>query len=539
MRIFFLILFLVSVAFSQVEHVHLYHPIYNYLLRLESKGYLENYSLADLPMQRNDIIDILKNVDEDDLSNSEKSTLQKFKKEFEIADHENRVLIYSDTDKKQVMLSPLFQDYEKFLYKQQGDYAVSIKPLGNLEYRSLSGNTEGSAVLGNAGVRIYGTLDSMLGYQLQVTNGTVLAGDRDILLADQRLGQNIKFTVYDSDFDFTESHLRFQKDWFYAYIGREYRQIGSGLNQRLIMSDAAPPMDAFAIGAKFENFEYKHTHASLLSLPIDSLPVTGIDSRFIDKYLVIHRASFRPSWGEISLWEQIVYTDRGFDLAYLNPFSFLKSVEHALRDRDNAVQGFDLTIRPIKNLQIKGTYLLDDIIFSEIGNGFWSNKSAYNLAIISSLPYGFDLGAEYSRNEPYVFSHFDNQQSLTNDGVLFSGYTPPNSENFNILIQKWYGNRFPIRLNLNYFRHGENITENGELIRNVGGNPLETLRRGIDSETVTFLDGNLVEVFSADLDLTFEIVRGFNMQLLYRFEKQNGLDPLHYARIGIRFDEFR
>lgn len=539
MRKLLLLVLFSYIAFSQVEHVHIYHPVYNFLLRLESKGFLENYSLADLPMQRNDIMQILAGVDTNELSKSEIKTLDKFQKEFELIEHKNKVLISSPTDSSQVLLSPLFGEDEKFFYKQTGKYAISIKPLANAEMRIFNEFDRESAVLANAGTRIYGTLDSILGYQLQVTNGAFLQGDRELLEQDERLGQNIKFTVYDSDFDFTESHLRLQKDWFYAYIGREHRLIGSGINQRLLLSDASPPVDAFALGAKFKRFEYKYMHSSLLSLPLDSNIRTGIDSRFIDKNLVMHRASFRPSWGEISIWEQIIYTERGYDLAYLNPLSFFKSLEHALRDRDNSVMGFDFTVRPIKNLQLKGTYLLDDIIFSEIGNGFWSNKSAYNISAISSLPFGIDLGFEYTRNEPYVFTHFDNQMSLTNDGVLFAGYTPPNSENFSILIQKWWGNRFPIIINLNYLRHGQNITKNGDLIRNVGGDPLETLRRGIDSETVTFLDGNLREVFSADFDFTFEIVRGFNIQLIYRFEQVAGNDPSHFGRIGIRFDEFR
>jgi hypothetical protein len=539
MKKLILILFFVVTANSQVEHVHIYHPVYDFLLRLESKGYLENYALTDIPMQRKDISSILENVPKEDLSESEQKVLNKYLQEFELIKQKNKVLIHSRNDSSQVMFSPLFlSSDEKFIFKQQGDYKVSIRPLANIETRYSIQDSNRFTTLGNIGTRIYGTLDDRLGYQLQVTNGTLIAGDSSILAEDTRIGNSVKFSVYDSDFDFTESHLRFQYNWFYAYVGREHRRIGAGLNQSLILSDAAPPMDAFSIGAKFKNFEYKHTHASLISLPLGEFGA-GIGSEFISKYLVIHRASFRPSWGEISLWEQIIYTDRGFDIAYLNPFSFLKSLEHALRDRDNSVMGFDFTVRPIKNLQIKGTYLLDDIIFSEIGNNFWSNKSAYNIAAISSLPYGFDLGVEYSRTEPYVFSHFDNQQSLTNDGILFSGYIPPNSDQYSLLIQKWWGNRFPIKANINYLRHGENIVIDDVLVKNVGGDPLETLRRGEDSERVTFLDGNLVEILSLDLDCTIEIVRGFNLQFLYRAQKQNGLNLEHSGRIGIRFGEFR
>ncbi|MDC1068765.1 hypothetical protein OAQ99_06375 [Candidatus Kapabacteria bacterium] len=538
MKIILFLFVLISITLkSQVEHVHVYHPVYDYLLRLETKGYLKHYSLSDLPMQRQDIIDILTNVDSQTLSKTELKTHKLFLQEFEIIKNQNRVLIPSDTDSNQVFFEPLIGNDEKFFYKLQGNNTVSIRPLANLELRFSHQDSSRNALLANAGTRIYGTIDNVLGYQLQVTNGSQLTGDKTLLTEDPRLGQNVKFTVYDSDFDFTESHVRFQYDWFYAYVGRENRLVGSGLNQKLIISDLSTPFDAFSIGAKFKSFEYKHTHASLISLPL-STQTTGVDSEFIEKYLVIHRASFRPSWGEISIWEEITYTNRGMDIAYLNPLSFFKSLEHALRDRDNSVMGFDFVIRPIKNLQLKGTYLLDDIIFEEIGNGFWSNKSAYNFSAISSMPLGFDLGFEYARNEPYVFSHFDNQQSLTNDGILFAGYIPPNSEQFSILLQKWWGNRFPLKANFSYLRHGENVVIDGNLIKNVGGDPLQT-NRFEDSNTVTFLDGNLIEVFTGEFDFTFEIVRGFNLQLNYTLQKQAGSQLNQSGRIGIRFGEFR
>lgn len=530
-------LFLSSLLFSQVEHVHIYHPVYDLLLRFESKGYMPYGSLSDLPLQRKQVMEILENVPKNELSKSEIKTLDKYLKEFELIEHENRVLVPSSSDSSNVLFTPLFLgNQEKFFYKSRGRDQLSIKPLGNAQVRTFSGDSSQVATLANAGVRLYGTIDSSVGYQLQVTNGAILSGNRDLLLNDERLSQNVKFTVYDSDFDFTESHVRFDYDWFYAYIGRESRLIGAGLDQRLILSDAPPAIDAFSLGARFKTFEYKYSHFSLISNPLGG-QTTGIASDFIEKYMAYHRAAFRQKWGEIAIWEQVIYTNRGWDVAYLNPLSFLKTVEHSLRDRDNSVMGFDFTIRPFKNLQFKGTYLLDDIIFSEIGNNFWSNKTAYNFGVISSLPLGIDLGAEYARNEPYVFSHFDNQQALTNDGVVFAGYTPPNSDRLSLQLRKWYGNRFPLKLDISYLRHGQNVFVADTLFRNVGGDAEQTRRFG-DSERVSFLDGNLVETLSADFDFTFEIVRGFNLQLLYTLRKQTGSELNHIARVGIRFDEF-
>lgn len=551
MKQVFLILLSICV-FAQVEHIHIYHPVYDFLLRLESKGFVEHGSFTDLPLQRKQIVEIISNTDEKSLNKTEIKSLNRFKDEFRLNKREEKVLVTNSSFPNQVFFSGFFDDSEKYFYRYEDSInSLSIRPLANTEFRMLDNGNSDNVIFANAGLRFFGTIDNKLGYNLQVTNGSALAGNEDLLLADDRIGQNVKFTVWDSDFDFTESHVRFDYRWFYSYISRENRLLGAGLNQRLFLSDNTTPMDHLALGARFKYFEYKFSHSSLLSSPVDSigdrnLPIVGVDSRFIDKFSVTHRFSFRPSWGEISLWENIVYSDRGFDLAYLNPLSFLKSLEHSLRDRDNSSMGLDLTYRFMKRFQLKGTYLLDDIIFSEIGNNFWSNKTAYNLALITALPFNLDLGIEYARNEPYVFSHFAqvvpvtlDGNSMTSDGKLFTGYNPPNSEELSLSLRYWWGSRYPFKLDFSYLRHGRNILdENGNIVRNVGGDEFVS-RRFEDSERVSFLDGELNEIFNTTANFTFELSSGFNLALIYSFTKQSILEnPEHLFRINFRFSEF-
>lgn len=65
-------------------------------------------------------------------------------------------------------------------------------------------------------------------------------------------------------FESTESHLRIDKDWFYAVGGREVRMIGAGYGMRSIMNANALPADAVMVGARFQGFEYRASHYSLL-----------------------------------------------------------------------------------------------------------------------------------------------------------------------------------------------------------------------------------------------------------------------------------
>lgn len=542
--IIILLIFCYLTASAQVENVPVSHPVYNYLLRAETKGFLPNFSLSELPLQRKEIVKalILVRKNEINLSKADLEILKRYEIEFEIEHRNNAVIFFSESDTNQLLFKRILTNDEKFFYHfKDSSHSVSVIPLGSVEEifsssQSLNDGELRNVTLGNLGIRLYGTLGNVLGYYLQATNGAVLTGDRDLALENPKLRQNIKFKELNSDFDFSESHVTYNNDWFYATIGRETRLVGAGISHRVFHSDNAPPIDAVTVGVKLDKFHYSFTHGSLLAYYQDSTKI-GFNAIMPSKFLATHRFAIRPYWGEISLWENIIYTKRGFDIAYLNPLSFMKSLEHALRDRDNSMMGLDATVRPFDGFQIKGSFLLDDIIFSEIGKNFWSNKYAWNIAMITSLKIPFDIGLEYARVEPYTYTHFDSLNAMTNDNYLFGGSLQPNSDETSILIRYWWGNRYPISFKLSYMRHGENIYDgNGNLVRNVGGDVLQT-RRVEDSMRVTFLDGNRINSLSAKLYAGWEIIRGFNLQAVLELRQINEQNHFNFF-IGFRYEDF-
>ena len=526
---------------AQVEHIPIVHPVYTFLLRAETKGLLPHFSLSSLPLQRKEIRKALNLIDQSkkELTDNEKAVLLRFQREFDLENRQNAVLVHSDTDSTNLLFSSLISDREKLVYMYQDSNAtVQIYPLAmtGIFMDKRNGENLQNVTYAQGGARIMGTLSDALGFFLQVTNGTVVSGEREVALRDPRLKQNIKFATFNSDFDFTESHLRFDHKWFYAYIGRENRTIGAGYFNRIFLSDAAPPSDAIMLGAKFKTVEYRFMHASLLSVPEDSngrLLISKNDiypaGPFLNlrpKYFATHRISWRPSWGEISLWDGIIYS-RPMDIGYLNPFSFYKSVEHSLRDRDNSMMGFDVTVRPFSDIQLKGSFLLDDIIFKELGSDFWSNKTTFNIGGAYATPYNCDVQIEYVRVFPYTFSHFNPQNSATNDAILMMGSLPPNSDEISTKLLWWWGNRYPLQITAAYIRHGENIVDviNNVFLSNTG------------SQSAPFLNGNLRSTFLLQLDAGWEIIRGFNIQSMARLQNING-QPSITARILFRMDDF-
>ena len=537
--LFAMALFVLNSSFliAQIENVSIAHPIYKFLERFETKGILHHKSLASLPLQRIEIMQALELISEQnsELSSAEKKLLEKYLIEFGLSNEaKHSVVFYSPSDSEQVFSSQMFSDNEKYIYRYvYDDTRVELSPLASFDYMRDFGKND-DATIGTLGVRLSGTLTGNFGYYLQATNGRLLSGNRDIALMDDNYRHSIKFSKLKDDIDLTESHINFQSKWFFASIGRETRLEGAGLDQRVFISNTSPPFDALILATKFSNFEYKFMHSSLLALP--TLNDVGFHTVIPQKYMAMHKFSLRPSWGEISFIEQVVYSDRNTDLAYLNPIGFLKSIEHALRDRDNSLMGLYATVRPYKNWQLKGSYLLDDLIFEKIGTGYWSNKMAYNISVQYATDWNVELAFEYARVEPFTFSHFNVQNSITNDGLLIGSNIMPNSDRLMLVGRWWFGGRYPLEIGLSHTRHGKNIFDGDSLIVNAGGDPLQTRRYG-DPMEVDFLSGDVSRIFSIDLSYGYEFIRGFSIHAYLRHSNNNSFGN-QFARIILRFNDF-
>lgn len=573
-----LFLFCRSGARAQVEHVPVAHPVYAFLMHLEARGgALRNFSSSALPLQRKEIVAALESLRRGDslLAESERSTLAGFEREFRIVSAPRAVLFHTPSDSAQILFERLVSNDEKFLsFYTSPEVTVSVTPLLSAEARAgfagASLPSSSSAVLGAYGGRIFGTIDSALGFFLQGTSSAVFQGEREFLLQDPFFFQNPVLKIYNPNFiNFSESHIRYDNRWFYAGAGRETRLVGSGYLTRGIMSNNALAADAFMLGARFpannpdseSGFEYRFMHFSLLAEPIDlkgniNPRTAGAEAIVPSKFMAYHRASLRGAWGEASVWESVIYSNRGLELAYAVPFSFLKGTSDNLRDRDNAALGVDATLRPLSGIQIKGTFLLDDIDFGRLGadeegRHWWQNKIAWNLGVmLSPRAIPFDATLEYSMVTPYTYTHFERQNAMTQDGILFAGNLPPNADELTAQVRWFWGGRYPLALTASYRRHGRNTFDaDGKLVDNFGGDVLQTVRRDslfalTDRATVVFLEGDREDRLTLTLSGGVEIIRHINAQFLYRFTAYTALAassaplPRHFVGISLRFEDF-
>ncbi len=534
-----LALLTIASATAQVEYLPIEHPVYPWLERMQARGLLGNFSLAELPLPRGHVSAALRTLraEATRLDAAELSLLEQFEREFGLTES-RRAAIFAHGDQQDLFFDGLFSDSEKSVYYDSTDrLRMFLQPLGAVEQRMQSADSSRSVLLGQGGLRFHGSVDDMLGFYLQVTNGAAISGEKSLALEDPRLSANVKFGDLDSDFDFAESHVRFARDWFGVSISRMRRLSGAGYFNRIFIGNLAPPMDALSVEADFEHFAYRFAHASLVGGPQTGFQF-GPEALIPAKYMAYHRFALRAGWGQVSFTEQVMYSDRNLDLAYLNPLSFFKSIEHSLRDRDNSALGLDATIRPLDGLELRAAFFLDDLQFGRIGDEFSGNKTAWNVGLMFAPRLPLDAALEYSRVRPYTYSHFNVQNSITNDQVQLGGFLPPNSDQLAARMRWWYGGRYPVTVEASFRRHGRNIyaADGVTLIKNVGGDVLQA-RRSEDSEISPFLDGDVERRFALGLAAGWEFIRGFNVHAVYRLDNVNGA-AAHNFSLAFAFEDF-
>ncbi len=531
LRIFAVPLFIAlafAIAPAQVENVPISNPVYEFLDRLGVKGILPLYSNVMIPLSRKEVAeDLVKATSKkDQLTDAERGYLDKYRREFahEIDPaHDDATALFRDGPRD------FLSNKEKYLYTYaDSDVTAYVQFLGSLEYRTANGDSYGTthASLETIGGRIRGTVKNRLGYYLQGTNGE-LHGDREFALSDPRLRSNVKFNnLYSPYFDFTEAYLRADLSWFNVEFGREYNQIGTGYSDRLLLSDNAPVFDFIKLDAQYKSLRFVFLHGSLVP---DSAVFPGLvqdEPAGVSKYLAIHRLQLSLfDRLNVGVAEMIIYQRFSPEFGYLNPVVFYKSVEHSLRDRDNAFLSFDAEIFPIDGYKLYGTWLIDDIDFSKLGTGWWGNEFGWQggvtAADVGGIP-DVDAVAEYTRIEPYVYSNRTSGDDFTNNNTSLGHHLAPNSDEWFLQIGWRPEPSLRAWLAYRYTRHGDNIIENGLVVRNVGGDVLAG-HRSTDSDIADFLDGNRTRYDDVQLKAAWEPIRSLYFTGILEFRRTEHL----------------
>lgn len=527
-----------STVVAQVENVPVGNPVYRFLDMMETRGLVGRYFDAVKPLARREVAMFLEEVREHEsrLSETEQEFLEEYRREFQF-DLDRSPAAYRSMmdppDSTRFSLSrSLFAPGEKFIVgTSDSSHSLFVNGLVTGDARGISGDALGneSAQYVQFGIRFRGTLFNHLGYYLEGTNAQFW-GSRELLQRDPVISQTHTIYVTDTqNFDFTEGYLKYGGEIASVQLGRERLLWGTGFDQPIVASDNVRVYDFIRVQARYEWFQYTFVHAwllgerSSLSFTVPGDTTTYTEPTNADKYFAAHRfeVSF-PGVLDVGFQEMVIYSNRSPDLAYLNPLIVIESAQRSRGERDNVYWAFDLETRFLDGMRLSGTILFDDLHLDELFSPRWYNRYAYQGGISLADPLflpNLYLDVEYTRVEPYVFSHNRSRESTYSSlGSLLGPRIGPNAESWAFRLDWLPVNRLMVSATFAVERSGENVYDSaGNLVKNVGGDYRQP-HRPVDPVDRIFLDGNRVNGTVIQSFISWEAVHQIWIEGSYLFE---------------------
>lgn len=524
------LLFLCIQIFSQHDNVPIDHDVYLFLKEMKVKGVLKGIHDDNPVMSRYEVRKHLEFLNEKilELSTNEKSILKKYQNEFydDKADSSNTFQFFGTGSGFSSNYSDFFSDKIKHMYSYRDDNAnfyleILGRALQGQQFKPFVNNSS----LFDIGFRFRGTVFDKIGYNLTAQKGGI-AGSQDLAPTfDPRLNYNFKY--YErfeniGNYDFAEGYLRYYTEPadgmnLALQIGREKLKLGYGYGSKLVLSGDHPFLDFIKLDFNYGIFSFSSLHASTVG-------EFHFDRELnYTKHIAYNRfkLSFENLF-DLGFGESIIYSGRGLDLAYLNPFVFYKYVEMSLQDRDNGLVFLDFQSNFIKNLEFQATFFLDENILSHLQElDLFSNKTAYQVGAFWYSPFSIDdlsLVLEYTRIRPYVYSHVNIKNSYTSHAQNLGHRIGPNADEIHTALSYNINEKMRINLEYQHVRSGENIFDGqGNLIFNAGGDFMIGHRELIDAKYINFLDGERINQNIFSFNFKIEPVREVWFDLFYKY----------------------
>ncbi len=311
-------------------------------------------------------------------------------------------------------------------------FHLGLNPVFHLEAGKES-REEGIPYINSRGIELRGDIGNKIAFYSFLTDNQ--AGFRSYIseFADNHWGivphENNAKTFKDGllfknayDFFSARGHISFRVlPEILIQFGQDRNFIGNGYRS-LLLSDWSKDYIQLKIQTEVWKIKYTNLFAQLIDFQdkiADNLqPRKFMAAHFLDLALT-------PNL-ELGLFEAVVFgnTDsmqRTFDLYYLNPVIFYRSVEYALGSSDNIFIGANLKYNFLNRFQLYGQILFDEFRFYKLfqNTGWWANKFAVQAGwkYMNALGIrGLDLQLEHNRVRPYTYTHVSNAGSYTHFG---------------------------------------------------------------------------------------------------------------------------
>ena len=442
---------------------------------------------------------------------------------------------------------------------REKDFELGFNVLFDLAYgrERLSGT---GIFLNKRGVELYGQLDGKLYFyssyeenQSNFLNYQLPFIEKFSAIRGRGNYKDYQSSVFDSvsgfDYGFATGYLGYKLSKHTQLdIGHSRHFIGNGIRS-LLLSDSGHNYFNVKFEANFWKLHYQTIFAELSTI---SARFNRGNVLLPKKYLASHYLSFKPTSNiELGIYEAIIFSrENNFELQYLNPVIFYRTIEHQLDSPDNVLIGLNGKWNLFQTFSLYGQFVLDELNVSEFfgPNKWWANK--YGIQLGLKYPNAFTLNhldaqLEVNRVRPYTYSHWQGSEI---DNITVSNYSHfnqplahPLGANFTELIFKLiYEPTDKIRMAAQYLYVKTGVDPIDNSI-NYGSNILitnasRTANFGIDQH-----QGNLKTIHGLTFHVSYELTTNlyWDLQGVYRNEETlgvNGILSANYVGTGLRYN---
>ena len=426
---------------------------------------------------------------------------------------------------------------ENLVEIQGEDYWFTLNPIFDLQLGKSDPSVSNYTYVNTRGIQFNGGLGKDLNFTTTIYESQgrfadyfnryaeTLApdGGDPAIIPGMGIAKVFKSDAY--DFPLAEANLAYTPSQFLNLnLGYGRNFMGDGYRS-LLLSDGASPYPYVKMNTTFWKIKYTNLYTWLK----DVRPEVTADRTYATKFAASHYLSLNVTkhWN-IGLFESVIWTNknnRGFDMSFVNPIIFYRSVEFASSARSgNAMLGLTSKFKWNNQITFYGQFLLDEFSLSDVKAGQKSWKNKFGIQMGAKYFNAFNiknllLQAEYNIVRPYVYSH---SEAITNYGHNNQSLGHQWGGNFKelVAIARYHNGRYYADAKLIIGTRGLDFN-NATDTYNYGSDIYRSYNESRPYETgVVVGQGNKTNVFMADLQAGYLINPATNMKLfgslLYR-----------------------
>ena len=413
---------------------------------------------------------------------------------------------------------------------QGDDYWFTLNPILDLQVGKATGKNDKSTYINTRGIQVQGGLGKELDFTTTIyesqgrfadyfnrySESIKPSGGNPAVIPGIGIAKEFKSDAY--DMPLAEANLTYTPSkMINLQLGYSRNFIGDGYRS-LITTDGVSPNPYFKINTSFWKIKYTNTYTWLKDVRTDAT----VDGTYARKFMANHYLSWNATKRlNIGFFESVVWSNqnnRGFDMSFVNPIIFYRSVEFASSSKSgNALLGITSKYKWNSKINLYAQFLLDEFSLGDVKkqDKSWKNKFAYQLGAKYYNAFGIEnllLQAEYNRVRPYVYSHSD---PLTNYASVNQSLGHQWGANFSefVAIARYHNGRIFADAKLTAGTRGFDFdtTENS---LNYGGNIYKDYdeNRAFDTN-VKIGQGNKTTIFIADVQAGYLINPSTNLKL--------------------------